>query len=33
LTVIRDSHKNYFLCGRGLRPTMVVLYQLSYIGE
>ena len=32
LTVIRDSLKNCFLSGQGQRPTMEVLYQLSYVG-
>ncbi len=32
LTVIRDSLICYQKSGRGLRPTMDVLYQLSYLG-
>src|SRR3989344_2180800 len=32
LTVIRDSLENYFSSGQGERPTMDVLYQLSYLG-
>jgi hypothetical protein len=32
LTVIRDSLSNYLHNGQGLRPTMDVLYRLSYLG-
>ena len=32
LTVIRASLENYFSSGQGERPTMDVLYQLSYLG-
>jgi len=32
LTVIRDSPINFLTSGRGRRPTMDALYQLSYRG-